>query len=184
MFGFYSNRLGCLGSIFVSILGTILIVALIRGCWASRGGWGKGVLAVPQWSPAAGPFMALRLRAAEFDAVTTHPGKNRQHDSGNRDPGVAGVGRRVRLRILLQRLGRLGAARRSESQPRQLGVCFSLLRSDVAGLRGDCDRRCSKFGSRYVGKRKVALRNLGVACVTITARYYSVRTWTNRSGAQ
>ena len=32
MFGFYSNRLGCLGSIFVSILGTILLVALIRGC--------------------------------------------------------------------------------------------------------------------------------------------------------
>lgn len=32
MFGFYSNRLGCLGSIVVSILGTILLVAVIRGC--------------------------------------------------------------------------------------------------------------------------------------------------------
>jgi hypothetical protein len=32
MFGFYSSRLGCLGSIVVSILGTILIVTLLRSC--------------------------------------------------------------------------------------------------------------------------------------------------------
>ena len=32
MFGFYSNRLGCLGSIAVSILGTALLFVLMRGC--------------------------------------------------------------------------------------------------------------------------------------------------------
>lgn len=30
MFAFYSNRLGCAGSILISILGTILLVLLIR----------------------------------------------------------------------------------------------------------------------------------------------------------
>jgi len=32
MFGFYSNRLGCLGSIVVSVIGTLVLVALMRGC--------------------------------------------------------------------------------------------------------------------------------------------------------
>jgi hypothetical protein len=32
MFGFYSNQLGCLGSIVVSIIGTVLLILLIRGC--------------------------------------------------------------------------------------------------------------------------------------------------------
>jgi hypothetical protein len=32
MFGFYSNRLGCLGSIAVSILGSIVLIVLLRGC--------------------------------------------------------------------------------------------------------------------------------------------------------
>lgn len=29
MFGFYSNRLGCLGSIIVSVIGTVLLILLI-----------------------------------------------------------------------------------------------------------------------------------------------------------
>lgn len=37
MFAFFSNRLGCLGSIVVSILGTILLLVLMRGC--SGTGW-------------------------------------------------------------------------------------------------------------------------------------------------
>ena len=32
MFGFYSNQLGCFGSIVVSIIGTVLLVVLIRSC--------------------------------------------------------------------------------------------------------------------------------------------------------
>jgi len=32
MFFFFSNRLGCLGSIAVSIVATILLVVLLRGC--------------------------------------------------------------------------------------------------------------------------------------------------------
>ncbi len=32
MFGFFSNRLGCLGSIAVSIAGTELLTLLMRGC--------------------------------------------------------------------------------------------------------------------------------------------------------
>jgi len=32
MFGFYSNQLGCLGSIVVSVIGTVVLVALMRGC--------------------------------------------------------------------------------------------------------------------------------------------------------
>lgn len=32
VFGFFSNRLGCLGSIAVSIVGTILLIVLMRGC--------------------------------------------------------------------------------------------------------------------------------------------------------
>jgi hypothetical protein len=36
MFGFFSNRLGCLGSIAVSLLGTALIVLLEYGCSRSH----------------------------------------------------------------------------------------------------------------------------------------------------
>ena len=32
MFVLFSNRLGCFGSIVVSILGTLLLIALLRGC--------------------------------------------------------------------------------------------------------------------------------------------------------
>lgn len=32
MFAFFSNRLGCLGSIAVSIIGTVLLIVLMRGC--------------------------------------------------------------------------------------------------------------------------------------------------------
>ena len=32
MFAFFSNRLGCVGSIVVSVIGTILLLALMRGC--------------------------------------------------------------------------------------------------------------------------------------------------------
>jgi len=35
MIGVYSNRLGCLGSIVVSILATLLLVLLLRGCGLS-----------------------------------------------------------------------------------------------------------------------------------------------------
>jgi hypothetical protein len=40
VFAFFSNRLGCLGSIVVSVIGTILLLALMRGC--SGGGVGGG----------------------------------------------------------------------------------------------------------------------------------------------
>jgi uncharacterized membrane protein YeaQ/YmgE (transglycosylase-associated protein family) len=32
MFAFFSNRLGCLGSLFVSVIGTIILLAILRGC--------------------------------------------------------------------------------------------------------------------------------------------------------
>jgi hypothetical protein len=32
MFGFFSNRLGCIGSIAVSLLGTVIIILLERSC--------------------------------------------------------------------------------------------------------------------------------------------------------
>jgi hypothetical protein len=32
MFAFFSSRLGCLGSLGVSILGTIILVLLMRSC--------------------------------------------------------------------------------------------------------------------------------------------------------
>lgn len=32
VFAFFSNRLGCLGSIAVSIIGTVLLIVLLRGC--------------------------------------------------------------------------------------------------------------------------------------------------------
>ena len=37
MFGFFSNRLGCLGSIAVSIAGTVILTLLMRGCTSA--GW-------------------------------------------------------------------------------------------------------------------------------------------------
>jgi hypothetical protein len=32
MFAFFSNRLGCLGSIAVSVIGTIILLLLMRSC--------------------------------------------------------------------------------------------------------------------------------------------------------
>ena len=32
MFGFYSNQLGCAGSIIVSIILSLILFAVIRGC--------------------------------------------------------------------------------------------------------------------------------------------------------
>jgi hypothetical protein len=32
MFGFFSSRLGCLGSLVVSIVGTVLLMLLMRAC--------------------------------------------------------------------------------------------------------------------------------------------------------
>jgi uncharacterized membrane protein YeaQ/YmgE (transglycosylase-associated protein family) len=32
MFAFYSNQLGCLGSLIVSIIGTIILILVIRSC--------------------------------------------------------------------------------------------------------------------------------------------------------
>jgi hypothetical protein len=32
MFAFFSSRLGCAGSLLVSILGTIVLIFLMRGC--------------------------------------------------------------------------------------------------------------------------------------------------------
>ena len=37
MFVFFSNRLGCLGSLFISIVGTVLLIALMRSCGST--GW-------------------------------------------------------------------------------------------------------------------------------------------------
>jgi hypothetical protein len=39
VFAFFSNRLGCLGSIVVSVIGTILLLALMRGCSGGTAGW-------------------------------------------------------------------------------------------------------------------------------------------------
>jgi hypothetical protein len=38
MFGFFSSRLGCLGSLLVSIAGTILLMLLTRAC-TSTSAW-------------------------------------------------------------------------------------------------------------------------------------------------
>ncbi len=38
MFAFFSNRLGCVGSIVVSVIGTIILLALMRGCSGGVGG--------------------------------------------------------------------------------------------------------------------------------------------------
>jgi hypothetical protein len=32
MFGFYSNRLGCAGSLIVSLIGTALLILLMKSC--------------------------------------------------------------------------------------------------------------------------------------------------------
>lgn len=32
MFLFFSNRLGCLGSVLISIIATLVLLALLRGC--------------------------------------------------------------------------------------------------------------------------------------------------------
>jgi len=32
MFAFFSNRLGCIGSIIVSVLGSLILIAVMRGC--------------------------------------------------------------------------------------------------------------------------------------------------------
>jgi uncharacterized membrane protein YeaQ/YmgE (transglycosylase-associated protein family) len=32
MFGFYSNQLGCLGSLIVSLIGTVILILVIRSC--------------------------------------------------------------------------------------------------------------------------------------------------------
>jgi hypothetical protein len=32
VFAFYSNRLGCMGSLAVSVVATLLLVLLMRGC--------------------------------------------------------------------------------------------------------------------------------------------------------
>ena len=40
MFIFFSNRLGCLGSILVSVVLTVILLALMRSCsGGSVGGW-------------------------------------------------------------------------------------------------------------------------------------------------
>jgi hypothetical protein len=32
MFAFFSNRLGCIGSLVVSAIGTLILIAALRGC--------------------------------------------------------------------------------------------------------------------------------------------------------
>jgi uncharacterized membrane protein YeaQ/YmgE (transglycosylase-associated protein family) len=32
MFAFFSNKLGCIGSIIVSVIGSVLLIVLMRGC--------------------------------------------------------------------------------------------------------------------------------------------------------
>jgi uncharacterized membrane protein YeaQ/YmgE (transglycosylase-associated protein family) len=32
MFAFFSNQLGCLGSLVVSVIGTVILVLLMRSC--------------------------------------------------------------------------------------------------------------------------------------------------------
>jgi hypothetical protein len=34
MFAFFSNRLGCIGSLIVSILGSLVLILILRGCGA------------------------------------------------------------------------------------------------------------------------------------------------------
>jgi len=39
MFFFFSNRLGCAGSILISLVGTLLLILLIRACTGARIVW-------------------------------------------------------------------------------------------------------------------------------------------------
>ena len=39
MFFLFSNRLGCLGSIVASIIGTVLLLLLMRACVGGPSGW-------------------------------------------------------------------------------------------------------------------------------------------------
>jgi len=32
MFGFFSSKLGCIGSLIVSAIGTLILVLIMRGC--------------------------------------------------------------------------------------------------------------------------------------------------------
>jgi hypothetical protein len=32
MFAFYSNRLGCVGSLIISLIGTVILILMIRSC--------------------------------------------------------------------------------------------------------------------------------------------------------
>jgi hypothetical protein len=32
VFAFFSNRLGCIGSIVISLIGTAVLILLVRGC--------------------------------------------------------------------------------------------------------------------------------------------------------
>lgn len=34
MFAFFSNRVGCIGSLIVSILGSLVLILILRGCGA------------------------------------------------------------------------------------------------------------------------------------------------------
>lgn len=37
MFAFFSNRFGCVGSIIISVVGTLLMLLLMRGCGGPSG---------------------------------------------------------------------------------------------------------------------------------------------------
>jgi hypothetical protein len=39
MFIFFSNRLGCAGSLLLSVIGTVLLVLLMRSCSGGAIGW-------------------------------------------------------------------------------------------------------------------------------------------------
>jgi len=34
MFAFFSNRLGCIGSLVVSVVGSLVLILVLRGCGA------------------------------------------------------------------------------------------------------------------------------------------------------
>jgi hypothetical protein len=34
MFAFFSNRLGCIGSLIVSVMGSLVLILVLRGCGA------------------------------------------------------------------------------------------------------------------------------------------------------
>jgi len=35
MFAFFSNRLGCIGSVVVSVVGSVVLILVLRGCGAA-----------------------------------------------------------------------------------------------------------------------------------------------------